>query len=443
MTTPTNRIQCYLQLKPSWPDQLLLLRSGDLYETYDADAAAVARCLNDATSLRDGHPWWCCAAEDLEPCQKRLLKAGYRVAVGDVVDPEDGEVEVLESGDLPTDRGSGAERLVWPVRPTKGESPEGYLLDIWTCHNGELRVVRTESIDGRVCHFSAQAFTGGDEEEDHWAELGRTRRLAQALELALKHYRGTSRERRTAAPGDLTELYAWARTHGLAEAAPDAPESVETGQEKGEIVLGISREECKIDGGQTHTSQEQDMSGSTATLEDLTAAMQGADAGVPSLVLTEEDARQLAFELGWKMDAKDNAVATVVKHLNSITRETAVEDLERPTSPDSRAYLKQLVKTVQAGGQVIITEGGVVEEKSKRRVQAGVNAVAKKEKTPKAEKKSVKGRWAGIAACIRKHIGNGNRGEKLHKKVAADYPGVSARWLAKREQEILEKSQGK
>ena len=84
MTTPARRQ--YLRIKKEHPDEVLLFRMGDFYETFDDDARLVARELEIALTSREmgrgqrvplaGIPY-----HALEPYLARLVKKGYRVAI--------------------------------------------------------------------------------------------------------------------------------------------------------------------------------------------------------------------------------------------------------------------------------------------------------------------------------------------------------------------------
>ena len=84
MTTPARRQ--YLRIKKEHPDEVLLFRMGDFYETFDDDARLVARELEIALTSREmgrgqrvplaGIPY-----HALEPYLARLIKKGYRVAI--------------------------------------------------------------------------------------------------------------------------------------------------------------------------------------------------------------------------------------------------------------------------------------------------------------------------------------------------------------------------
>ena len=84
MSTPARRQ--YLRIKAEHPDELLLFRMGDFYETFDEDAEVLARDLEIALTSREfgkgervplaGIPY-----HSLETYLGRLIKCGHRVAL--------------------------------------------------------------------------------------------------------------------------------------------------------------------------------------------------------------------------------------------------------------------------------------------------------------------------------------------------------------------------
>src|ERR1700731_4428631 len=85
MTTPM--MQQYREAKERHPGMLLLFRMGDFYELFDDDAEVASRVLGLTLTSRDktipmaGFPH-----HALEPHLRKLLQAGYRVAVCDQVE---------------------------------------------------------------------------------------------------------------------------------------------------------------------------------------------------------------------------------------------------------------------------------------------------------------------------------------------------------------------
>ena len=84
MSTPARRQ--YLRIKAEHPDDILLFRMGDFYETFDEDAEVVARDLEIALTSREfgkgervplaGIPY-----HALETYLGRLIRCGHRVAL--------------------------------------------------------------------------------------------------------------------------------------------------------------------------------------------------------------------------------------------------------------------------------------------------------------------------------------------------------------------------
>ena len=84
MTTPARRQ--YLRIKKEHPDDILLFRMGDFFETFDDDARIVSRELEIALTSREmgrgqrvplaGIPY-----HALDPYLAKLVKKGYRVAI--------------------------------------------------------------------------------------------------------------------------------------------------------------------------------------------------------------------------------------------------------------------------------------------------------------------------------------------------------------------------
>ena len=84
MTTPARRQ--YLRIKNEHPDEILLFRMGDFYETFDNDARTIARELEIALTSRasssgDRIPLAGIPYHALDGYLARLVKKGYRVAI--------------------------------------------------------------------------------------------------------------------------------------------------------------------------------------------------------------------------------------------------------------------------------------------------------------------------------------------------------------------------
>jgi len=78
----------YQDAKKEYPDSLLLFRMGDFYEAFDADAEIVAEVLNLAVTKRNGLLMTGFPQIHLDSYLKKLVAAGYRVAVAEFVPKE-------------------------------------------------------------------------------------------------------------------------------------------------------------------------------------------------------------------------------------------------------------------------------------------------------------------------------------------------------------------
>jgi DNA mismatch repair protein MutS len=135
MTTPA-RLQ-YLGIKAEHPDEILLFRMGDFYETFDADAEVVAKVLEIALTSREfgkgervplaGIPY-----HALNTYLGKLVKAGHRVALCE------------QTSDPATSKGLVDREVVRVVTP--GTVVEDYILD--PTSNSYLASVYIE--DGQV-----------------------------------------------------------------------------------------------------------------------------------------------------------------------------------------------------------------------------------------------------------------------------------------------------
>ena len=84
MTTPGRKQ--YLNIKRAHPDEVLLFRMGDFYETFDDDARLISKELEIALTSREmgqgeriplaGIPY-----HALEPHLAKLIRKGHRVAI--------------------------------------------------------------------------------------------------------------------------------------------------------------------------------------------------------------------------------------------------------------------------------------------------------------------------------------------------------------------------
>jgi DNA mismatch repair protein MutS len=145
----TPMMRQYLELKSQAPDAILLCRMGDFYEVFFDDARVAARVLELTLTSRnkndpDPIPMAGVPYHALDPYLKRLVDAGYKVAVAEQKPPPPGEkmmrrelVRIVTPG-LPWDADDLDSRESCFVAAVCGDGPVGIaLLDAST---GELRI---------------------------------------------------------------------------------------------------------------------------------------------------------------------------------------------------------------------------------------------------------------------------------------------------------------
>ncbi len=117
----TPMIKQYLSIKESYRDAILLFRLGDFYEMFNEDAEIASRVLNIALTSRNNMPMCGVPYHAAEGYIKRLLDAGYKVAICEQVeDPSTAKgivkrevVRVITPGTyLETEEGSGEDEFV-------------------------------------------------------------------------------------------------------------------------------------------------------------------------------------------------------------------------------------------------------------------------------------------------------------------------------------------
>jgi len=157
----TPLMQQYLGIKAEHPDEILLFRLGDFYETFFEDARVTARALEIALTSRnagDGEeavPLAGFPAHAAEAYISRLLRAGYRVAVCEQVeDPKKAQglvrrevVEVLSTGTALNEGYLDGERnnyLMVIAPPPEGE-PGPLGLAVADISTGELTVTEVSA----------------------------------------------------------------------------------------------------------------------------------------------------------------------------------------------------------------------------------------------------------------------------------------------------------
>ncbi|PNR88303.1 DNA mismatch repair protein MutS [Petrotoga sp. 9T1HF07.CasAA.8.2] len=81
MSDLTPMIKQYLKIKEEYKDSILLFRLGDFYETFFEDAKKVSEILQIVLTKRNGNPMAGIPYHALNNYLKRLLDAGYKVAI--------------------------------------------------------------------------------------------------------------------------------------------------------------------------------------------------------------------------------------------------------------------------------------------------------------------------------------------------------------------------
>ena len=94
MATPVRKQ--YLDIKAQYPNEILLYRMGDFYETFDEDAQIASRDLEIVLTQREmGHgeivPLAGIPYHALENYLAKLLKKGHRVAIAEQTSTPDGK----------------------------------------------------------------------------------------------------------------------------------------------------------------------------------------------------------------------------------------------------------------------------------------------------------------------------------------------------------------
>ncbi len=82
----TPMVKQYRKLKATCPDAILLFRLGDFYEMFEEDARKASSVLNIALTSRNGIPMCGVPYHAAESYIKRLLDAGYKVAICEQVE---------------------------------------------------------------------------------------------------------------------------------------------------------------------------------------------------------------------------------------------------------------------------------------------------------------------------------------------------------------------
>ena len=94
MTEATGIVGEFLSLKAETDADILAMQCGDFYEFFDDDAELVAEELDLKVSQKSSHgskyPMAGVPVDDLTPYVSALVERGYRVAVADQHETEDG-----------------------------------------------------------------------------------------------------------------------------------------------------------------------------------------------------------------------------------------------------------------------------------------------------------------------------------------------------------------
>ncbi|WP_136716481.1 DNA mismatch repair protein MutS [Halorientalis salina] len=129
MTEATGIVGEFLSLKAETDADLLAMQCGDFYEFFDSDAETVAEELDLTVSKKSSHgssyPMAGVPIDDLTPYLKALVERGYRVAVADQYETDDGHAREIERivtpGTFVETGGDDAQYLAAVVREGSGD----------------------------------------------------------------------------------------------------------------------------------------------------------------------------------------------------------------------------------------------------------------------------------------------------------------------------------
>jgi DNA mismatch repair protein MutS len=157
MTEATGIVGEFLTLKEGTDADLLAMQCGDFYEFFADDAETVAAELDLKVSQKSSHgssyPMAGVPVDDLAPYVSALVERGYRVAVADQHETDDGHAREitrvvtpgthLETGD------AGAQHLAAVVRQDGGHGADGdtYGLAVADVTTGQFRVTQLDDAD--------------------------------------------------------------------------------------------------------------------------------------------------------------------------------------------------------------------------------------------------------------------------------------------------------
>ena len=157
MTEATGIVGEFLSLKAETDADILAMQCGDFYEFFDDDAELVAEELDLKVSQKSSHgskyPMAGVPVDDLTPYVSALVERGYRVAVADQHETEDGHAREitrvvtpgthLETGDM------SAQHLAAVVRHDGGRGADGdtYGLAVADVTTGRFQVTQLDDAD--------------------------------------------------------------------------------------------------------------------------------------------------------------------------------------------------------------------------------------------------------------------------------------------------------
>ena len=100
----TPLMKQYIEMKGKHPDAILLFRVGDFYETFSSDAIVTSEILGITLTRRaNGAAQFVELAgfphHALDAYLPKLVRAGKRVAICDVVKKADGDIEIFDDED--------------------------------------------------------------------------------------------------------------------------------------------------------------------------------------------------------------------------------------------------------------------------------------------------------------------------------------------------------
>ncbi|MDG5776098.1 DNA mismatch repair protein MutS [Haloarculaceae archaeon H-GB1-1] len=154
MTEATGIVGEFLSLKEETDADLLAMQCGDFYEFFADDAEFVGEELDLKVSQKSSHgstyPMAGVPVDDLTPYLKALVERGYRVAVADQYDTEDGHAReitrVVTPGTLMETTDAEARYLAAVVRETEG-SETTYGLAFADVTTGKFFVTERTGVD--------------------------------------------------------------------------------------------------------------------------------------------------------------------------------------------------------------------------------------------------------------------------------------------------------